>query len=125
MKKAYTSLYNKTENKYYCQVRGGYCIDIAIWQPKDPEKMNNETGYPCHERSCARKVNNVKGCVEYEIAKEAGNSCKYKTQIRIFAYFVFSGQYGEDKKRKSGSFGLEIAGIAHVPLRDVHTGMIG
>jgi hypothetical protein len=87
MKKAYTSLYNKTENKYYCQVRGGYCIDIAIWQPDDPEKMNKDTGYPCHERSCASKVNNIKGCVEHEIAKEAGNSCKYKTQIRIFANF--------------------------------------
>ena len=88
LKKAYTSLYNKTENKYYCQVRGGYCIDIAIWHPDDPEKMNKETGYPCHERSCASRVNNIKGCVEHEIAKEAGNSCKYKTQIRICAYFL-------------------------------------
>ena len=40
------------------------------------------------------------------------------------SFIILSGQYGEDKKRKSGSFGLGITGIAHIPLRDVHTGLI-
>ena len=75
--KAYTSHYNKTENKYYCQVRGGYCIDITIWHPTDSdEKINSKTGFPCHERSCAEKKSTIKGCVEYMIAKGESNSCK-------------------------------------------------
>jgi len=81
MYKAYTSLYDKNENKYFCQVRGGHCIDIAIWQPENEDKINEVTGYPCHERSCAKKVSTIKGCVEHAIAKEPGNSCRYRNYI--------------------------------------------
>ena len=56
------------------------------------------------------------------LQKRPGTRASIKLKSGSVLIF-FSGQYGEDKKRKSGSFGLEIAGIAHVPLRDVHTGI--
>merc|ERR1711974_569790 len=52
------------ENRgYKCRVKGGHCIDITYFEPHNISQMYNGNTSYCHERSCAKQVFRMRGCV--------------------------------------------------------------
>ncbi|CAG5104656.1 Oidioi.mRNA.OKI2018_I69.chr1.g1427.t1.cds [Oikopleura dioica] len=100
-----TSFFDEETKKYFCEVNDGFCFEKSHWRPIN--RTLDENGYPCHERNCSVQLYSVKGCAKRETENDGYEH-------------MCSGKYGEDLKRKDGSFLLkrdfEMTGIAHVPL---------
>jgi len=129
----YKDHFDEDENRYYCTVLGGYCIDIVYYNP-----INNSLidGYPCHERSCAKQVFRLKGCAASDdFIIETYKQRKMIQNNQILGKpgepvdesrlpkreSTCMGEYGPEKKRKDGTFFMQrdwgMAGIAHIPTK--------
>jgi len=128
----WTDRYDDVEDRYYCKVLGGNCIDIVYYNPINDSFIN---GFPCHERSCAKEIMRFKGCAasdeliletyrqrrQIQLTQSTGKTTPAKKQDDSHLPKPEStcmGEYGPEKKRKDGTFLLKtdynMYGISHI-----------